>query len=164
MIAGYYCRQQDSGLNYIIQTLVFQRCWSIFDSLCRLACLWIKFHDWQRLLCRVEWASICGKLIQLLKFNFLLSVRSPFVWFSFGTSKFDFGPNFLREFCKENDSFDKLEWNKRLLYVSSMLIIDLVFLLMFLYLFQHLLYSENYIKNEFSNKLSFIKKVQPKHL
>jgi hypothetical protein len=25
MIVGSYCRQQDSGLNYIIQTLVFQR-------------------------------------------------------------------------------------------------------------------------------------------
>jgi hypothetical protein len=28
-----------------------------------------------------------------LKFNFLLSVRSPFVWFSSRTSEFDFGPN-----------------------------------------------------------------------
>ena len=104
MIPGYYCRQQDSGLNYIIQTLVFHRCWSIFDSLCRLVCLWISFHDWQRLFCRVKWATICGKLIHILKFRFLLSVRSPFVWFSSGTSKFYFGPNFLREFCKENDS------------------------------------------------------------
>jgi hypothetical protein len=24
MIAGFYCRQQDSGLDYIIQTLVFR--------------------------------------------------------------------------------------------------------------------------------------------
>jgi hypothetical protein len=48
-------------------------------------------------------------MIQILEFSFLLSVRSPFVWFSLGTSKFDFGPNFLRKFCKENDSFDKLE-------------------------------------------------------
>jgi hypothetical protein len=61
------------------------------------------------------------------KVQFFTYVRSPFfVWFSLGTSKFDFGPKFLKEFCKENDSFDKLEWNKQLLYVSSV-IIDLVF-------------------------------------
>jgi hypothetical protein len=46
------------------------------------------------------------------KVQFFHYVRSPFVWLSSRTSKFDFGPNFLKEFCKENDSFDKLEWNK----------------------------------------------------
>jgi len=110
-------------------------------------------------LCRFEWEAICSKLIQLLNFSFLLSVRSPFVWFSSGTSKFDFGPNFLREFCKENESFDNLEWNKRLLYVSSMLIIDLGFLLLSLNLFMHLLYLVNYINIDFFSNLSIIKKI-----
>jgi hypothetical protein len=43
------------------------------------------------------------------KFSFLFSVRSPFVWFSSETSKFDFGPNSLKEFCKENYYFDSLK-------------------------------------------------------
>jgi hypothetical protein len=64
--------------------------------------------------------------------------------------------NFLRKFCKDNDYFDELELNKRLLYVSSVLIIDLVSLLLSLYLFQHLLCSKNYINNEFFSKLLFI--------
>ena len=70
-----------------------------------------------------------------------------------------FGPNFLTEFCKENESFDKLEWNKRFLYVSSVLIIDLMFLLLSLHLFMHLLYSENYINIEFFQQSFIYKKI-----
>jgi hypothetical protein len=43
------------------------------------------------------------------KVHLFTSCHSPFVWFSSGTSKFDFGPKSLKDFCKENDSFDFLE-------------------------------------------------------
>jgi hypothetical protein len=43
------------------------------------------------------------------KVQFFTSCQSPFVWFSSRIYKFEFGPNTLRDFCKENDYFDFLE-------------------------------------------------------
>ena len=110
MIAGSYCRQQDSGLNYIIQTLVFQRCWSIFDSMCRLVCSWISFHDWQRLLWRVEWATICGKMIHLFKFSFFIFCQKSFCMFHRRCLSLTLVQNFLKKFCRKNDSL--MNWNE----------------------------------------------------
>jgi hypothetical protein len=71
--------------------------------------------------------------------------------------------NFLRKFCKENDSL--MNWNEinDFFDVSSVLIIDLVSLILSLYLFQHLICSKNYKNNDFLSNILFIKK-QLKHL
>jgi hypothetical protein len=90
--------------------------------------------------------AICGKLIQLLKFGFLLSVRSPFVWFSSGHLSLTLVQTSSGIFVKRTILL--IYWNeiKDFYSVSSVLINDLVFLFLCPHLLLHLLYSENYIK------------------
>jgi len=91
---------------------------------------------------------------QVLFFYFLSEVL---LYVSPGTSKFEFGPKIPQEILEKEQFFDELEWNEGFLYVSYVLIIDLVSLLLSLSLFQHLIYSENYTNNDFFSKLLFIK-------
>jgi hypothetical protein len=43
-----------------------------------------------------EWATICGKLIQLLEFSFGF-LSEVLLYVPSGMSKFDFGPRFMYE-------------------------------------------------------------------
>jgi hypothetical protein len=60
-------------------------------------------------LCRVEWETICGKMIQLLEFIFGF-LSEVLLYVPSGMSNFEFGPRFLYEILSRNDSL--VNWNE----------------------------------------------------